>query len=157
MCCFASSQECSIQILAERNANFETEMVLVLSQTSEVNIVCLVLFYFFFPLNYLTPLTSCPDKHWKTVVFESPLKAFHRKDELSGSYFWICEVKIWCGHSLKKTLQQYFHMVLYIVLDENFSAVLLNTIKYALWVCGRNSMVWTFKWNLFSCTFTSTI
>ena len=45
------------------NANFETEMVLVLTQTSVVNIVCLVLFHIFFPLNYLTPLTSCSDKH----------------------------------------------------------------------------------------------
>ena len=37
-----------MQIHAERNANFETEMVLVLTQTSVVNIVCLVLFYIFF-------------------------------------------------------------------------------------------------------------
>ena len=52
-----------MQIHVERNANFETEMVLVLTQTSVVNIVCLVLFHIFFPLNYLTPLTSCSDKH----------------------------------------------------------------------------------------------
>lgn len=52
-----------MQIHAERNANFETEMVLVLTQRSIVNIVCLVLFYNFFNLNYLTPLTSCSDKH----------------------------------------------------------------------------------------------
>ena len=31
-----------MQIHAERNANFETEMVLVLTQRSIVNIVCLV-------------------------------------------------------------------------------------------------------------------
>jgi len=37
-----------MQIHAERNANFETEMVLVLTQTSVVNIVCMVLFYNFF-------------------------------------------------------------------------------------------------------------
>ena len=37
-----------MQIHAERNANFETEMVLVLTQRSIVNIVCLVLFYNFF-------------------------------------------------------------------------------------------------------------
>ena len=37
-----------MQIHAERNANFETEMVLVLTQRSMVNIVCLVLFYNFF-------------------------------------------------------------------------------------------------------------
>lgn len=52
-----------MQIHAERNANFETEMVLVLTQRSIVNIVCLVLFCNFFYLNYLTPLTSCSDKH----------------------------------------------------------------------------------------------
>ena len=37
-----------MQIHVERNANFETEMVLVLTQTSVVNIVCLVLLYNFF-------------------------------------------------------------------------------------------------------------
>ena len=37
-----------MQIHAERDANFETEMVLVLTQTSVVNIVCLVLFYLIF-------------------------------------------------------------------------------------------------------------
>ena len=36
-----------MQIHGERNANFETEMVLVLTQRSIVNIVCLVLFYNF--------------------------------------------------------------------------------------------------------------
>lgn len=37
-----------MQIHAERNANFEREMVLLLTQRSIVNIVCLVLFYNFF-------------------------------------------------------------------------------------------------------------
>ena len=37
-----------MQIHAERNANFETEMVLVLTQTSVVNIVCLVFLKIFF-------------------------------------------------------------------------------------------------------------
>ena len=37
-----------MQIHGERNANFETEMVLVLTQRSIVNIVCLVLIFNFF-------------------------------------------------------------------------------------------------------------
>ena len=42
-----------------------------------------------------------------------------------------------------KPLQQYFHMALFIlVCSSNF------------WVCGWNPMVWPFKWNLFSSTFT---
>ena len=42
-----------------------------------------------------------------------------------------------------KTLQQYFHMILFI-----FYVVL------TFWVCGWNPMVLPFKWNLFSSAFT---
>lgn len=46
-----------MQIHAERDANFETELVLVLTQTSVVNIVSLVLFNFFsFKLSYSSDL-----------------------------------------------------------------------------------------------------
>ena len=88
---------------------------------------------------------------------------------------WRQRSKMWPLIQMKP-LQQYFHMALfiqYVVLvfesvdeilwcyqsNETSSAVLSHGTIYLVcgsnfWVCGWNPMLWPFRWNLFSSTFT---
>ena len=49
---------------------------------------------------------------------------------------------LWCDHSNETSSAVLSHGTIYLVCSSNF------------WVCGWNPMVWPFKWNLFSSTFT---
>ena len=49
---------------------------------------------------------------------------------------------LWCDHSDETSSAVLSHGTIYFVHSSNF------------WVCGWNPMVWPFKWNLFSSTFT---
>ena len=49
---------------------------------------------------------------------------------------------LWCDHSNETSSAVLSHGTIYLVCSSNF------------WVCGRNSMMWPFKWNLSACTLT---
>ena len=49
---------------------------------------------------------------------------------------------LWCYHSNETSSAVLSHGTIYLVCSSNF------------WVCGWNPIVWPFKWNLFSSTFT---
>ena len=59
-----------------------------------------------------------------------------------GSNFWVCRQNLWCDHSNETSSAVLSHGTIYIVCFSN------------LLVYGWNPMVWAFKWNIFSSTFT---
>ena len=76
---------------------------------------------------------------------------------ISGAWVWIPSMEetyevvltfefvdeiLWCDHSNETSSAILSHGTIYLVCSSNF------------WVCGWNPMVWLFKWNLFSSTFT---
>ena len=59
-----------------------------------------------------------------------------------GSNFWVCGQNLWCDHSNETSSAVLSHGTIYIVCFSN------------LLVYGWNPMVWAFKWNICSSTFT---
>ena len=59
-----------------------------------------------------------------------------------GSNFWVCGQNLWCDHSNKTSSAVLSHGAIYTVCFSN------------LLVYGWNPMMWAFKWNIFSSTFT---
>ena len=92
-------------------------------------------------------VTSPHDQYLETAILDflhfnpSPPDCFMEFCKLTLTFESVDEI-LWCDHSNETSSAVLSHGTIYLVCSSNF------------WVCGRNPMMWPFKWKLSARTFT---